>query len=120
MNFTKTLIPSYILRGLQALLGIIVLGLSVTLIKGHDPRHLSLSHVPSLLPFAAGIGGLTLAGAFAGFMLAWTEFLRGYFEIVIDVVVLFANLVGGVVSCPVLEQEIAAASQPWNAVRDTR
>jgi hypothetical protein len=99
MAFTKTLLPSCILRGLQALFAIIVLGLSVTLIKGHNPKHFSdVSHVPKLLPLAAGIGGLTLGGAIAGFVLACTEFLRGYFEIVIDFAVLLANLVGGVVT----------------------
>ena len=100
MAFTKTLIPSSILRGLQSLLAIVVLGLSVTLIKGHNPDHYKdLSGVPKLLFLAACIGGLTLAGAITGFVLACTEFLRGYFEVLIDIVVLLANLVGGVVSC---------------------
>ena len=100
MAFTKTLIPLSILRGLQALFGIIVLGLSITLIKGHNPKHAvpSMSDVPKLLPLAAGIGGITLAGSLIGFLLSWTEFLRGYFEVAIDIVILLANLVGGVVS----------------------
>jgi len=98
MAFTKTLIPSSILRALQALFGIIVLGLSITLINGHNPTNSALPSVPTLLPFAAAIGGVTLAGALVGFILAWTEFLRGYFEIILDIFILLANLVGGVVS----------------------
>ena len=99
MAFTKTLIPSSILRGLQALLAVIVLGLSITLINGHNPANSAvLSSVPTILPFTAAIGGLTFVGALAGFILAWTEFLRGYFEIMLDIAVLLANLVGGVVS----------------------
>ena len=98
MAFTKTLIPSSILRALQALFGIIVLGLSITLINGHNPSSSPVPTVPTLLPFSAAIGGVTLAGALAGFVLAWTEFLRGYFEIILDIFTLLANLVGGVVS----------------------
>ncbi|KAI4956076.1 hypothetical protein J4E91_000286 [Alternaria rosae] len=96
MAFAKTLIPSSILRALQALFGIIVLGLSVTLIRGHNPLHWTISKLPTLLPFAAAIGGLTIAGALVGFVLSWTEFLRGFFEILLDIAVLLANLVGGV------------------------
>jgi cytochrome bd-type quinol oxidase subunit 2 len=98
MALTKILIPSSILRGLQALFAIIVLGLSVTLIKTHNPEHDSkVSHAPKILTCTAGIGGLTRAGALAGFVLAWTEFLRGYFEVVLDIGILLINLLGGVV-----------------------
>ena len=103
MAFTKTLIPSSLLRTLQALFGIIVLGLSVTLIRGHNPLHWTVSKLPTLLPFSAAIGGLTVAGALLGFVLSWTEFLRGFFEIILDIAVLLANLVGGVVCHPMFD-----------------
>ena len=98
MPCLKPLLPATILRLIQALLGIITLGLSITLIKGWAPVRTGISRAPILVPFSAGIGGVTLIGAALGLVLAWTELLRGYFEVVIDLVVLLANEVGGVVS----------------------
>ena len=111
MAFTKTLIPSSILRTLQALFGIIVLGLSVTLIRGHNPLHWTVSKLPTLLPFSAAIGGLTVAGALLGLVLSWTEFLRGFFEIILDIAVLLANLVGGVVRHLILDIDFVATGK---------
>ncbi|CAE7207001.1 hypothetical protein PTTW11_09640 [Pyrenophora teres f. teres] len=95
MPHLKSLLPATILRALQLLLGIITLGLSVTLLKGWAPSQLHFSGPPVLLPFSAGVGGVTLIGAVLGLALAWTEFLRGYFEVVIDIMVLLANMAGG-------------------------
>lgn len=68
------------------------------LIKGWAPSDFDLSRAPALLPFSAGIGSVTLTGAVISLVLGWTEFPRGYFEVIIDIVVLLANVVGGVVS----------------------
>lgn len=68
------------------------------LIKGWAPSDFGLSRAPALLPFSAGIGGVTLIGAAIGLVLGWTEFLRGYYQVIIDIVVLLSNVVGGVVS----------------------
>jgi len=98
MPHLKPLLPATILRVIQVLLGIITLGLSITLLKGWAPFKTGISRAPILLLFSVGIGGVTLIGAVLGLVLAWSEFLRGYFEVVIDIVVLLANVVGGVVS----------------------
>ncbi|KAG9378718.1 hypothetical protein A1F94_010487 [Pyrenophora tritici-repentis] len=96
MPHLKSLLPATFLRALQLLLGIITLGLSVTLLNRWAPSESHLPGPPILLPLSAGIGGVTLIGAILGLILAWTELLLGYFQVSIDIVVLLANVVGGV------------------------
>ena len=88
-----------ILRTLQGLFAMVVLCISIISIDEHNPNNdTDLSKVPALLPFVAGVGGLTIIAAVASFVLFLTEYLRGYFAAVLDVIILLVNLVGGVVS----------------------
>lgn len=80
------------LRGAQALFGIVVLGLSVTLIRGHH-----WGDLPASLGFGTFIGGLSFVAALAGVAGIWFEFLGGMVGLVIDSVVALVNLAGGVV-----------------------
>ncbi|XP_014559198.1 hypothetical protein COCVIDRAFT_24469 [Bipolaris victoriae FI3] len=79
------------LRGVQALFGIIVLGLSVTLIRGHH-----WGNLPAGLGYGAFVGGLSFVAAFIGLAATWFEFLGGMVGLVIDGVVALVNLAGGV------------------------
>ncbi|EMD65733.1 hypothetical protein GGP41_010596 [Bipolaris sorokiniana] len=79
------------LRGVQALFGIIVLGLSVTLIRGHH-----WGSLPAGLGYGAFVGGLSFVAAFIGLAATWFDFLGGMVGLVIDGVVALLNLAGGV------------------------
>lgn len=87
------------LRGVQALFGIIVLGLSVTLIRGHH-----WGNLPAGLGYGALVGGLSFVAAFIGLAATWFDFLGGMVGLVIDGVVALVNLAGGVVSIASLDQ----------------
>jgi hypothetical protein len=100
MQSKINLLASSALRGLQMLFGIVVLGLSVTLAKDHydhrnwDDRY-GISKAPFILSLAAAIGGLSLVAAVFNLAIAWMEFLKGYIEMIVDVIIIVANVVGG-------------------------
>jgi hypothetical protein len=100
MQSKINLLASSALRGLQMLFGIVVLGLSVTLVKDHydhrnwDDRY-GISKAPFILSLAAAIGGLSLVAAVFNLTIAWMEFLKGYIEMIVDVIIIVANVVGG-------------------------
>jgi hypothetical protein len=81
MQSKINLLASSALRGLQMLFGIVVLGLSVTLVKDHydhrnwDDRY-GISKAPFILSLAAAIGGLSLVAAVFNLTIAWMEFLN--------------------------------------------
>lgn len=85
------------LRGAQALFGIVVLGLSVTLLRGHH-----WGDTPAGLGYGAFVGGLSVIGALIGLAATWFDFLGGLVGLVVDVIVALVNIAGGVVStlCP--------------------
>ena len=87
------------LRGIQSLLGFIVLGLSVTLFKDHnDPNGVSgFTAAPLILPLSAAIGAFTLVAAVFNTLIAWTEFLKEHIQMLVDVVIIMVNLIGGTV-----------------------
>jgi hypothetical protein len=105
---TKNLVSNSLLRGLQMLFAIIVIGLSVTLIKTHNTTaaeasklsetYASFPKAPTILSLAAAVGGLSLVAAVFNLCVTWTEFLSVYVETLTDVVVLAANVVVGLVS----------------------
>jgi hypothetical protein len=53
---------------------------------------------PWTLSLATAIGALSLVAAVFSLVIAWTNLLREYIEMVVDVIVVVANMVGGVVS----------------------
>ncbi|KAF2032181.1 hypothetical protein EK21DRAFT_110129 [Setomelanomma holmii] len=95
------IIISSALRALQILFAVVVLGLSVTLVKDHNNHggygDAGWSSVPTILPLAAGIGAISLAAAILSLAIAWTNFLREYIEMLVDVVVIVVNIVGGTI-----------------------
>jgi hypothetical protein len=95
------IITSSALRGLQILFAIVVLGLSVTLVKDHNDHggDLGYSSVPAILPISTGIGAISMVAAVFSLTIAWTNFLREYIEMLVDVVIVLINIVGGTVSC---------------------
>jgi len=102
MQSKINLFSSSALRGMQMLLGVVVLGLSVTLINGHNQGWKNQGNAPappSILPLAAAIGAVSLVAAIFSLVIAWTNFLREYIEMAVDVAVILLNIVGGVVSC---------------------
>ena len=86
-------ILSFILRGFQFLFGIIVLGLSVTLIRGHH-----WGSTPASLGFAAFVGGISILGAFIGLAATWASFLEGVIGLAVDGLIALINIAGGIVS----------------------
>ncbi|KAH8723893.1 marvel domain-containing protein [Phaeosphaeriaceae sp. PMI808] len=82
---------NFALRGFQALFGIIILGLSVTLIKG-----IHWGSLPSSIGYAAFVGGITVVAALVGLAATWVTFLEGWVGIIFDIVVALINLAGGI------------------------
>jgi hypothetical protein len=85
-------IVNFALRGFQALFAIVVLGLSITLIRGHE-----WGSLPASLGFGAFVGGISLVAALIGLAATWVEFLGGLIGLVIDGVIALINIAGGVV-----------------------
>ncbi|KAH7406151.1 marvel domain-containing protein [Phaeosphaeria sp. MPI-PUGE-AT-0046c] len=95
---------STITRGLQILFGIVVLGLSATLAEDHyagtdavddTGAKKALSSVPFVLPWTSAVGALTFIAGGVNIFIAWTEYFGAYIEMLIDIVIIFANVVGG-------------------------
>jgi hypothetical protein len=97
-----------LLRGLQILFALVVLGLSATLVTTHNrtaveysknnEEGVTFSRAPASWYLAAAIGALSLVAAVFNLCISWTEFLREYVEMFVDVVVFVANIIGGTVS----------------------
>jgi hypothetical protein len=85
-------IINFALRGAQALFAIVIIGLSVTLIRGHH-----WGSLPASLGFAAFVGGITFLAAIVGLVATWFEFLGGMVGLVIDGVVTLLNIACGIV-----------------------
>jgi hypothetical protein len=86
-------ILNFVVRGFQALFGIVVLGISVSLIRGHH-----WGALPASLGFAAFVGGVTILGAAIGVAGLFMSFLDGKIGLIIDAVVAIINAAGGIVS----------------------
>jgi hypothetical protein len=101
MRRKLNLISSSALRGLQMLFSIVVLGLSVTLTKtytlGADTETYSNFRTPRSLTLATAVGGLSLIATIFSIVVAWTDCLREYIEMLVDVVIILANMVAGTV-----------------------
>jgi hypothetical protein len=82
-----------VLRGLQALFGIVVLGISVSLLRGNQ-----WGSIPATLGFTAFIGGLTFLMAIISGLAHWKGILQGMITVASDAVVALLNLAGGIVS----------------------
>ncbi|KAF2823473.1 hypothetical protein CC86DRAFT_469264 [Ophiobolus disseminans] len=82
---------NWILRAFQALFGIVILGLAVTLIRGHH-----IGSLPSSLGFAAFVGGVTIIAALIGIAAVWLEFLDGIVGLAVDSLVAVLNVAGGI------------------------
>jgi hypothetical protein len=102
MREKLNLFSGSVLRGFQMLFSIVVLGLSVTLVKtyagGWPKQTEERPSAPWTLSLATAIGALSLVAAVFSLVVAWTNLLREYIEMVVDVIVVVANMVGGVVS----------------------
>lgn len=85
---------NFALRGFQALCGIIILALSITLVRHHH-----FGELPPSLGYGAFVGGVTLAAALVGVAATWVSFLEGWVGIIIDAVLALINIGGAVVSC---------------------
>jgi hypothetical protein len=93
---------NWALRGLQALFGIVMLGLSVTLIRGHH-----WGDFPSALGYAAFLGGISILAALIGLAATWISFLEGIVGAGIDGIVAILNLAGGIVRLSLLHTYIS-------------
>jgi hypothetical protein len=107
MQSKLNLLGSSVLRGVQMLFGIVVLGLSVTLIRDHNRaptqsgwETYTFPKAPIILSLVAAIGGVSFAAAVFSLVVAWTNLLREYIEMVVDIIVIIANVVGGTVCHP--------------------
>ncbi|KAH7078887.1 marvel domain-containing protein [Paraphoma chrysanthemicola] len=92
------ILTSSVLRGFQILFAI-VLGLSVTLVKDHNDHGgaTDFPSAPAILPISTGIGAISLVAAVLSLAIAWTSFLREYIEMLVDVVIVMINIVGGTI-----------------------
>jgi hypothetical protein len=86
-------ILNFVVRGFQALFGIVVLGISVSLIRGHH-----WGSLPASLGFSAFVGGVTILGAALGVAALFLTFLDGMVGLIIDALVALINAAGGIVS----------------------
>lgn len=85
-------IANLVLRGFQALFAIVVIGLSVTLIRGHH-----WGSLPWQLGFACFAGGLAFIAALIGLAGSFFSFLEGMVGMIIDGVVAVFNILGGII-----------------------
>jgi hypothetical protein len=95
MGLTTSPIINWALRAFQALFGIVILGLSVTLIRGHH-----WGSLPSSIGYAAFVGGVTILAALVGVAATWVSFLEGVVGLAVDGIVAILNIAGGIVSSP--------------------
>lgn len=95
---------NWILRAFQFLFGVVILGLSVTLIRGHH-----WGSLPSSVGYGAFLGGISIVAALIGFAATWVTFLEGIVAAIIDAVVAILNIAGGIVRPPL--------SEPYNERR---
>lgn len=86
-------ILNFVVRGFQALFGVVVLGISVSLIRGHH-----WGSLPASLGFSAFVGGVTILGAALGVAALFLTFLDGMVGLIIDALVALINAAGGIVS----------------------
>lgn len=86
-------IANFALRGAQFLFGIVILGLSVDLIRGHK-----IGGAPSTLQYSAFLGGVGILGAIIGILSSWVEVLQTLIGTGIDGVIALLNIAGGIVS----------------------
>ena len=84
---------NFVVRGFQALFGIVVLGISVSLIRGHH-----WGGLPASLGFSAFVGGVTILGAVIGVAGLFFSFLDGMIGLIVDGAVAVINAAGGIVS----------------------
>jgi hypothetical protein len=105
-----SLLSNSALRGLQMLFAIVVLGLSATLTKtytlGIETETYGNFRAPTSLTLATAVGGLSLVAAVFNLVVAWTDCLREYIEMLVDVVVILANMVAGTVCITLMREEI--------------
>lgn len=85
-------ITNLALRGFQLLFGIVVLGLSATLIAGHR-----WGGLPATLGFAAFVGAVIIIGSIIGIASKWVSMLEGKIGMLIDAVVALIATAGGIV-----------------------
>ncbi|KAF2032180.1 hypothetical protein EK21DRAFT_61429 [Setomelanomma holmii] len=85
-------IINWALRAFQFLFGIVILGLSVTLIRGHH-----WGDFPSSLGFSVFVAGVTILASIIGFCATWVSFLEGIVGLAIDVLIALINIAGGIV-----------------------
>jgi hypothetical protein len=99
MVFGFNLIIASVLRGFQILFGLVIFGLSIMLVNDHNLHggQSGWPRVPIILPLAIAIGALSVLAAVFSLVIAWTNYLREYVEMAVDVVVVLVNIVGGVV-----------------------
>ncbi|KAI4951055.1 hypothetical protein J4E86_007564 [Alternaria arbusti] len=83
---------NFVVRGFQALFGIVVLGISVSLIRGHH-----WGGLPASLGFSAFVGGVTILGAALGVAGLFFSFLDGMIGLIVDGVVAVINAAGGII-----------------------
>jgi hypothetical protein len=97
MALASSPLINWILRAFQALFGIVILGLSVTLIRGHH-----WGNLPNTLGYAVFVGGVTILAALVGVAATWVSFLEGIVGVAIDGLVALLNIAGGIVQFPYL------------------
>lgn len=73
-----------------------ILGLCVTLIRGHH-----WGGLPASLGYGAFVGGVTILAALVGVAAVWLEFLDGIVGLAVDGLAAILNIAGGVVSADV-------------------
>ncbi|CAO2657191.1 Nn.00g033170.m01.CDS01 [Neocucurbitaria sp. VM-36] len=82
---------NFIVRGFQFLFGVVILGLSVSMIRDHQ-----WGSLPATLGFAAVVGGVTILGALIGIAATWISLLEGAIGLIIDGFVAVINAAGGI------------------------
>jgi hypothetical protein len=101
MAITTSPLINWVLRTFQFLFGIVILGLSVTVIRGHH-----WGSLPSSIGYAAFVGGVTILASLVGIAATWVSFLQGVAGLALDGLVALLNIIGGIVR-PILLLRIA-------------
>ena len=95
-------IVNFAIRAFQVVFAAVVLGLSVSLVRGQGPGLNS----PISLRYCSFVGGLSFFAAIIGIAGEWVSALQGKTILLIDALVTLVNVAGGVVCALTLEKRM--------------
>ena len=99
-------VVNFAIRGFQVVFAAVVLGLSVSLVRGQAPG----ANSPISLRYTSFVGGLSLVTAFVGIAGEFFTLIQGKISLIMDTIVALVNIAGGVVGHSHLPYDVRIAT----------